>query len=119
MTNQIDAFVVIPANRSTEVVLREIPARVAAGCCVAGAVSGNIDFLNRGGTGNVTVSLESPDLQSQELGGVFEDPFVFNDTIFQGAVAEGVWKLILFASPNAAGWTSIYALLRFRLGQCV
>ena len=65
-------------------------------------------------TGNLTISLETPDNQSQQLG-VADTPvvFEFEGNSFPGAVAFGVWKFTLLASASSepripygqCGWT--------------
>ena len=67
------------------------------------------------GPGNLTVSLETPEMQSQDLGFALSGnpTFRVDTNIFQGAKAEGVWTLNLLASPVASGWIVASAPLTF------
>ena len=71
--------------------LLEVDAKQTAGCCVDdvdNSVSLQVDFISSGRTGILT-SLETPNMQSQELGVVSpaEGTFLFSGNIFPGAVA--------------------------------
>ena len=114
---QNSTSVVLPASRPTEVLL-DVDAEVLAGCCVEGTVKVAVNFVAGPTTGFVTVSLESPDLQSTPLGNA-TDSFSFESDIFQGAVPLGVWKLKLLASSDAAGWVFTFGRFQMELGQCV
>ena len=72
--------------------------------------------------GNLTLSLETPDLQSQPVGvassgGTNGFTNVFRGN-FPGAAVAGVWKLIVEASPDAAGWRAVSSVLRSFIEQC-
>ena len=71
----------------------------------------------------MTVFLESPDLQFEDLGGDVEEAFNLfqfdSNSILQGAVAGGDWKVTLLASSGAAGWEVRFTQVRISLGQCV
>ena len=71
--------------------------------------------------GTVTFSLESPDMQLQELGNVSSSESFFSVAVFisEGAPVQGVWKLILEASEGAEGWTAILFELTIDVKQCI
>ena len=77
-------------------------------------------------TGNLTISLETPTMQSEELGIAFpsdnpsDDFFQFGvPNIFPGAVAAGLWTVTFLASPDPAGWSSSLFDLLISPDQCV
>ena len=95
----------------------------AAGCCVEPGLSLRVDvefILLANTTGNLTVSLETPDMQSQELGVALPgEAFGKSVDIFSRARAGGVWNLTFRASPDAAFWTNHRSNLALVAEQCV
>lgn len=58
--------------------------------------------INR--TGNLAISLETPTMQSEELGVALDNFFQFGGpNIFTRAVAAGLWTVTFLASPDPAG----------------
>ena len=88
------AEVDFPADVTTPVLLE---VEEAAGCCVEPGLSLRVDvefILLANTTGNLTVSLETPDMQSQELGVALPgEAFGKSVDIFSRARAGGVWNL--------------------------
>ena len=79
-------------------------------------------------SGNVTVFLEVPNMQAQQIGilpsrmptsfnFVFEDP----DGFFKGVAADGDWKVTFQASEDADNWRSDDSFIFFGMlfQQCV
>ena len=86
-------------NRNTELLLGDVDDEDASeGCCVdTRPLVTELSFSSAVPlTGNLTISLETPDNQSQQLG-VADTPvvFEFEGNSLQGAVAFGVWKFTL------------------------
>lgn len=109
-----------PADVNTTVVL---PINeFFAGCCVQKEnviVSAPIGAAPR--EGNVTVSLETPTMQSKEIGVILAAQSVFDASgpFFPGAKVEGDWTLTFLASPNAANWSASNFNLQIFTVQCV
>ena len=100
----------------------EVDAGAAAGCCVDDNAFPSVGvqvFFEATGPGSLTVSLETPDMQSQELGVATNSFFLYSDAIFGGKAVGGVWKLTFLASPDADGWSSSLFSLNFFVEQCV
>ena len=117
-----DTEVDFPPSEKTTVLL--VVDASFAGCCVVTTVVGRVRFGSSPGGrfGNLTLSLETPDLQSQPVGvasnggtGGFSNYFRGN---FPGAAVAGVWKLIVEASPDAAGWRAVSSVLTAFIEQC-
>ena len=109
----------IPRDANTTVLL-VVDAEEAAGCCVENSLSSvGVIVLFQTGSGSLTLSLETPNMQSQELGVTNSAFFPFSDTIFPGAPVAGVWKLIFKAGPDAAGWRATFSQVAFFVDQCV
>ena len=81
----------------------------------------NVNFDTTGPAGNLTVSLEAPDMQSQELGVALPGLLTFEVTgnFLPGAKAAGLWKLNFLASPEAVGWQAWLTTLVLVFDQCV
>ena len=95
------------------------------GCCVED-IDSSLSLLvnfNSSRAGDLNVSLEPPNLQSQPLGVVPGTDFQFNfsGNIFKGVEASGAWDVIFLASPAAIGWSSdpLVIQLELKLDQCV
>ena len=72
--------------------------------------------------GNLTFSLESPQMQLVEVGNLSssEDPFLsVSVLIAEGEEISGVWKVIVEATPGASGWTALSTELTFFVEQCI
>ena len=72
--------------------------------------------------GNVTLSLESPQMQVVELGNISssEDPFLGVSVIIsEGEEIQGVWKVIVEATQGASGWTAVISELTIFVEQCI
>ena len=126
MVSNSTSVISFPADVTTTVLLKAD----AAGCCVQNtnnSVGVLVVFEPVFGpspspiTGNLTVSLETPDRQVRSLGVAFpvEIFFVFNGNDFPGAKVGGVWKLNFFASPDATGWAASDFQLELLVEQCV
>ena len=106
-------------------VLLEVNQEVVKGCCVEdfqNTIDLDVSYSNPAGSlGNFTVFLETPDMQSKEVGVAFasQSPFGFDGNLFPGAVAGGTWTLTLLASPDAVGWSSFFSQIGIQLEQCV
>ena len=109
-----------PADVTTTVLL-EVCAEQDAGCCVENTKSVKVlvFFADTTPTGNLTVSLETPDMQSQELGVTLGSDFSFRGNISPGVVLSGVWKLKFLASPDAAGFSGRFFEFGSFADQCV
>ena len=123
MVSNSTSAISFPADVTTTVFLKAD----AAGCCVQNITSSVgvlVVFLPDIGlpiTGNLTVSLETPDGQVQSLGVAFPVDIFFNviGNDFPGAKAGGVWKLNFLASPDATGWAASDSQLELLVEQCV
>ncbi len=78
-----------------------------AGCCIddiENSVDLRVDFIGSFRSGPLTIFLDTPDMQSQQLGVIptGQSPFKFSGNIFPGAVAKGVWKL----NFGGTAWTA-------------
>lgn len=105
-------------------VLLEVNQEVVKGCCVEdfqNTITLQVSYSNPADLGNLTVFLETPDMQSKEVGVAFasQSPFLFEGNLFPGAVAGGTWTLTLLASPDAVGWSSFFSQIGIFLEQCV
>ena len=125
MVSNSTSAISFPADVTTTVLLF---AADAAACCVQNITSSVgvlVVFLPDFGplpiTGNLTVSLETPDGQVQSLGVAFPVDIFFNviSNDFPGAKAGGVWKLNFLASPDATGWAASDSQLELLVEQCV
>ena len=113
----------LPASVNVTVLL-EINAKAAIGCCVqnnSNALDLQVGLPNRSSLGNLTISLETPDMQSQGLGVAFpsDNGKQIIGNFFPGAVVRGVWKVTFLASPDATGWSSDFSLIGIFNAQCV
>jgi len=112
----------LPANVNVTVLV-EIPEEATIGCCVQDnptATNLDVSLSNPARLGNLTVFLETPDMQSKEVGVAFpsDNSFNFFGNLFPGAVVSGVWTITLLASPDAVGWSSRFSQIAFFLDQC-
>ena len=102
-------------------VLLEIDQEFVIGCCVQ-LIGLYVLYTNPTDLGNLTIFLETPDMQSKEVGVAFpsDSPFEFDGSLFPGAVAGGTWTVTILASPDAAvGWSSFYSVISIIFQQCV
>ena len=112
-----------PADVNTTVVL-PVNAELAAGCCVQAAGGGPVSVFRFGAApreGNLTVSFETPTMQSQEIGVILaaDTYFAAFGKFFPGAKVGGDWRLTFLASPDAANWSAgLFDIVIFTV-QCV
>ena len=115
-----------PADVNTTVVL-PVNAELAAGCCVQADGGGNsvtVTVFRFGAApreGNLTVSLETPTMQSQEIGDILATSGIFqvSSNFFPGAKVGGDWRLTFLASPDAANWSAGFFDIQIFPVQCV
>lgn len=99
-------YIDLPANANLTILLQVDEYYGApAGCCVQddpGSVYVVVTFTDATGLGNLTVSLETPDMQSQEIGvALLGIVFLLHQRYLSGGADSFWWMLVILARKTA------------------